>query len=78
VLVSLKAGDLSSDSDLLQGMTPSITDESVGIRAFVRMSPEERITRLEGPLGGRKVLQRVNKVLEQHWLSAKTNFRQAA
>jgi hypothetical protein len=76
VLASLKAGDASSSSDPLPGLTPSRTEESFGIGVFVRMSTEERITRFEGLLGGRKVLQRVSNVLEHQWLSAKTGFRQ--
>jgi hypothetical protein len=46
-----------------------------GIPAFIRMDPEERIHRFESLLGGRRVLNRVNKVLEQKWLSAVNGFR---
>jgi hypothetical protein len=51
-------------------------EEDFGIRAFVRMSPEERVAKFEGVLGGRRVLQRVNKILQKQWLSAKTGFRE--
>lgn len=47
-----------------------------GIRAFIRMDPQERIQRFESLLGGRRVLNRVHKVLEQKWLSAANGFRQ--
>jgi hypothetical protein len=46
-----------------------------GIRAFIRMDPQERILRFESLLGGRRVLNRVTKVLEQKWLSAANGFR---
>lgn len=45
------------------------------LRAFVRMAPEERIRRFEMLLGGRRVLTRVNKALEQQWLSSNDAFR---
>lgn len=47
-----------------------------GIRAFIRMDPQQRIQRFESLLGGRRVLTRVHKVLEQKWLSAVDGFRQ--
>ncbi|TLD37753.1 hypothetical protein E2P81_ATG03428 [Venturia nashicola] len=49
-----------------------------GIRAFIRMQPQERIQRFESLIGGRRVLGRVHKVLEQKWLSAADGFRQPA
>ncbi|KAE9984361.1 hypothetical protein EG328_008847 [Venturia inaequalis] len=47
-----------------------------GIRAFIRMDPQDRIQRFESLLGGRRVLGRVHRVLEQKWLSAANGFRQ--
>jgi hypothetical protein len=76
VLASLKAGDVSSSSEPLPDTTPLVIEEDFGIRAFVRMSPEERVAKFEGFLGGRRVLQRVNKILQKQWLSAKTGFRE--
>jgi hypothetical protein len=38
-----------------------------GITAFVEMGQEERMARFEGLLGGRRVLQRVGRVLDATW-----------
>ena len=39
------------------------------------MRPDERIARFAKLLGGSRMLQNVNKVLEQQWLSAKNGYR---
>lgn len=62
MLANLGAGDAALGGDF-------------GIRAFVRMLPEERVRRFEGLLGGRRVLQRVNRALEMEWLSAVNGFK---
>ncbi|KAH9897199.1 hypothetical protein F4778DRAFT_783304 [Xylariomycetidae sp. FL2044] len=38
-----------------------------GLPVFLRLTPEERIERYGGLLGGARVLDRVNKVLERSW-----------
>ncbi|MCJ1283286.1 hypothetical protein MMC26_002614 [Xylographa opegraphella] len=38
-----------------------------GLAAFVRMGPEERIRRFEGLLGGRGMLERVGRALDERW-----------
>lgn len=63
----------ASSSDL---STSSSGQSDFGIRAFIRMNPQERILRFESLLGGRRVLNRVHKVLEQKWLSAANGFQQ--
>ncbi|QDS73344.1 hypothetical protein FKW77_006750 [Venturia effusa] len=63
----------SSDLDT-SSKSPGRTN--FGIRAFICMDPQERIQRFESLLGGRRVLTRVHKVLEQKWLSAANGFRQ--
>lgn len=40
---------------------------SQALPLFVQMSREQRITRFEGLLGGRRVLERVSKTLESKW-----------
>ena len=42
--------------------------ETWGLRDFVLMSHEEKCRRFEGLLGGRKLLERVGKVLDAQWL----------
>ncbi|KAL9088450.1 MAG: hypothetical protein Q9165_006174 [Trypethelium subeluteriae] len=41
-----------------------------GLAAFVKMGRDERIRRFEGMLGGRRVLERVSRVLDTRWVSA--------
>lgn len=43
---------------------------SYGLATFLSVSPEERHHRFDSFLGGRRVLDRVNSVLEQRWASA--------
>lgn len=62
-----------SSSDL---NTSTTGRSGFGIRAFICMDPQERIQRFESLLGGRRVLNRVHKVLEQKWLSAVNGFQQ--
>ncbi|KAL8731580.1 MAG: hypothetical protein Q9166_003268 [cf. Caloplaca sp. 2 TL-2023] len=38
-----------------------------GLREFLLMSPRERCRRFEGPLGGRRLLEIVGKVLDAQW-----------
>jgi hypothetical protein len=45
-----------------------------GLRAFVRMFAQERTERFEGLMGGRRVLERVNAVMEKRWVSAADGF----
>lgn len=70
----MKDNDSTTSSGPPPGMPFSKPGSSFGIRAFMQMSPEQRVARFAGFLGGRRVLQRVNKVLEQQWLSAKTGY----
>jgi hypothetical protein len=41
-----------------------------GVTAFVEMGHEERLARFERILGGRRVLQRVGRVLDTSWAEA--------
>ena len=38
-----------------------------GLGAFVNMPAQERIARFEGVLGGRRVLERASRVLDEKW-----------
>jgi hypothetical protein len=61
-----------SSSEIITSSAPS---DEFGIRAFVCMDPQERVQRFETLLGGRRVLNRINKVLEQKWQGAVNVFR---
>jgi hypothetical protein len=84
VLAELKEAKASTGTDVSMQDTSSYelnasstnARRDFGIRAFVRMDPQERIQRFEGLLGGRRVLNRVNQVLEQKWLSAVNGFQE--
>jgi len=75
-VVLMKLGELSHSVSIDEGEVvdcSSSFDESI-IRTFVTMSAEERTQRFEGLLGCRRVLVRVNEVLEQYWVSAANDF----
>ncbi|KAF2279047.1 uncharacterized protein EI97DRAFT_431268, partial [Westerdykella ornata] len=46
-----------------------------GLPAFLLLEPEERITRFEVLMGGRRVLSRINEMLERKWPSAANGFK---
>jgi hypothetical protein len=80
ILAELKAPDsdtsMRDNSSSDHNAYPPTPQKEFGLRAFVRMDPKERIRRFEGLLGGRRVLSRINKVLEQQWLSAINGFQE--
>ncbi|KAF2204645.1 hypothetical protein GQ43DRAFT_364099 [Delitschia confertaspora ATCC 74209] len=45
-----------------------------GLQAFVLMPAEERMQRFQVLLGGRSVVEKVNKVLDRRWISAVNGF----
>ncbi|KAI9683062.1 MAG: hypothetical protein M1822_006257 [Bathelium mastoideum] len=47
-----------------------VEDGGSALAAFVRMGREERVRRFEVVMGGRKVLERVGRVLDSSWISA--------
>ncbi|KAF2708876.1 hypothetical protein K504DRAFT_482355 [Pleomassaria siparia CBS 279.74] len=50
------------------------TLEATGLAAFILMSPETRVKNFQALLGGSRILMRVNRLLEQKWLSAVNGF----
>ncbi|KAF2649237.1 hypothetical protein K491DRAFT_735318 [Lophiostoma macrostomum CBS 122681] len=45
-----------------------------GLPAFLLMSPDERIQRFQALLGGSRILNRTNHLIEQQWISAAHGF----
>ncbi|KAK7543311.1 hypothetical protein IWX49DRAFT_631663 [Phyllosticta citricarpa] len=60
VLDALKKGD--------EGDERSREADDAGLAAFVRMSQEERVRQFGAVMGGRRVLDRVGRVLDQGWV----------
>ncbi|KAK7510784.1 hypothetical protein IWZ03DRAFT_387398 [Phyllosticta citriasiana] len=60
VLDALKKGD--------EGDERSGEADDAGLAAFVRMSQEERVRQFGAVMGGRRVLDRVGRVLDQGWV----------
>ncbi|KAF2838676.1 hypothetical protein M501DRAFT_934491 [Patellaria atrata CBS 101060] len=71
VLSSLKSS-YGSEADL-QSNRPAAR-ELFGLPAFVNMTPEERLERFQGVMGGARVLRKVNATLEKSWPSACDGF----
>jgi hypothetical protein len=45
-----------------------------GLSMFVSLSAEERVQKFQALLGGSRILNRINKVLDQEWPSAAHGF----
>jgi len=50
------------------------TVEVLGLPAFILMSADERMHKFQVLLGGSRILNRVNKILDQEWPSAVYGF----
>ncbi|KAH9881973.1 hypothetical protein J1614_001144 [Plenodomus biglobosus] len=55
--------------------TMTTTVQVYGLPAFLIMGEDERIRRFQAMMGGRRVLGRVGRLLDQRWISAAHGFR---
>lgn len=67
-------GEGSAGSDQMLNSSSQSASGDVLLRAFIAMTPHDRIRRFETLLGGRGVVERMNRALEQRWLSAADDF----
>ncbi|KAK4935373.1 hypothetical protein LTR28_010376, partial [Elasticomyces elasticus] len=69
VLAELKERVPSPGTETLSAEDIGDTIPTFGLAAFVKMSADERVRRFERLLGGRRMLDRVSKVLDATWTS---------